>query len=307
MSNHHLCSALFGPSHRWVDIKKLAEGTPRIVTAVALTLGIVGSAWASSIPLVTCDIANGAAGTVAIQSALPGEIPGVKTDFVLITGPMRKIEVGNRDREIVWLFIDGRGTVQTKDQTFAIDQESIARVPAGWEWTIAVPGGSELLGLRIEKSLSDEDRAELGQPAFLANNVEPYVKTFAECTPYSEAIKSAKTISRTLLPENVVPRMAIGTVETAGPDQVGRHKHPMLEQLFLGLMENDSTVTADDASTLFPAYSLLHIPLGSMHGTQVSAGKKLYYVWMDFFTTKEGQSWLKMHKPIAEQRGSDKP
>jgi hypothetical protein len=72
----------------------------------------------------------------------------------------------------------------------------------------------------------------------------------------------------------------------------------MLEQLFLGLADNDVTVSADDAQVRFPAFAILHIPLGSNHGVDVAAGKKLRYVWMDFFVTREGQEWLKMHKPV---------
>jgi quercetin dioxygenase-like cupin family protein len=130
----------------------------------------------------------------------------------------------------------------------------------------------------------------------------PLVKKFRECTPYREAIKSAKTVSRTLLPENYVPRMAMGTVETTGPDEVGAHRHPMLEQLFLGLRGNDITVTADDERANLKEFAILHIPLGSNHGAKVEAGKKLHYIWMDFFMAKEGQEWLKMHKPVEESR-----
>ena len=75
----------------------------------------------------------------------------------------------------------------------------------------------------------------------------------------------------------------------------------MLEQLFLGLKDNDIMVSADEAKAQLTSYAILHIPLGSNHGAQVREGKKLYYVWMDFFITKEGQEWLKMHKPTVEE------
>jgi hypothetical protein len=74
----------------------------------------------------------------------------------------------------------------------------------------------------------------------------------------------------------------------------------MLEQLFLGLKDNDITVSADEAKANLKAFSILHIPLGSNHGAEVATGKKLYYVWMDFFISKQGQEWLKMHKPVEQ-------
>lgn len=154
--------------------------------------------------------------------------------------------------------------------------------------------------LRVRRDLTAADKLELQK--YAANNAAPHVKRFSECPPYREAIKSPKTTSRTLLPENYVPRMAVGTVETSGPDRVGAHRHPMLEQLFLGLKDNDITVTADDARAHLPEFTLLHIPLGSNHGAEVEAGKHLHYVWMDFFAAKEGQQWLQMHQPMEPAR-----
>ena len=99
---------------------------------------------------------------------------------------------------------------------------------------------------------------------------------------------------------NIVPRLAMGTVETSGPDRVAPHEHPMLDQLFLGLADNDVIVHADEAQVRFPAYSLLHIPLGSSHWVEAEDGCQMYYMWMDFFLTKEGQEWLKTHQHVVE-------
>jgi hypothetical protein len=161
-----------------------------------------------------------------------------------------------------------------------------------------VPAGEVLHALRVSRQLTGDDKAELKK--YPGNNAAPYVKKFGDCPAYREAIKSPKTVSRALLPENYVPRMAVGTVETTGPDTVGLHRHPMLEQLFLGLKDNDITVSADEAKADLKAFSILHIPLGSNHGAEVATGKKLYYLWMDFFVSKEGQEWLKMHKPVEQ-------
>ena len=76
------------------------------------------------------------------------------------------------------------------------------------------------------------------------------------------------------------------------------HAHPMLEQYFLGLEDNDIVVHANGAQTALGANTLLHIPLGSSHGAEVAEGKKLHYVWMDFFRDREGLRWLETHKPI---------
>jgi hypothetical protein len=239
-----------------------------------------------------------AAGRVEVCEVLPGEIKDVILHLVSIHGIGRHIEPANADHEIIWLFLKGRGTLRTQDATCEVAGETIARAPFGWAWQIEVPPGEILHGLRICTKLSADDRLELKK--FPQNNAASHVKKFSDCPAYCEAIKSSKTTSRTLLAENFVPRVALGTVETTGPDAVAAHRHPMLEQLFLGLQDNDITVTADAATARLGSFEILHIPLGSNHGAQVGQGKKLHYVWMDFFMTKEGQEWLKMHKPVAE-------
>jgi mannose-6-phosphate isomerase-like protein (cupin superfamily) len=226
-----------------------------------------------------------------------GEIAEVTLDLVSLAPGAQHREPAHLDEAVVWLILDGKGTLQARDQSFPVEGETIARAPQGWDWRLTAASGSRLHALRIKRLLTATDFEELKLHA--AHQAVPLVRRFLDCTPYGEAIKSPKTVSRTLLPENFVPRMALGTVETTGPDAVGAHSHPMLEQLFLGLRGNDITVTADARQANLREFTILHIPLGSHHGAQVAAGRKLHYVWMDFFRDKAGQEWLKMHKPIT--------
>tara|TARA_B100000579_G_C22253483_1_gene585995 strand:+ start:97 stop:486 length:390 start_codon:yes stop_codon:yes gene_type:complete len=85
----------------------------------------------------------------------------------------------------------------------------------------------------------------------------------------------------------------MGSVETLGPDEVGRHKHPMLDQMFLGLPGCDGEVWADGESTALRGLDLMHIPLGSTHCASVGEGKKLSYIWIDSYIDRElCQKWF---------------
>jgi quercetin dioxygenase-like cupin family protein len=252
----------------------------------------------SGIPVEKFDLSHTKPG-VHIQPVLAGAVPEVALDLVTLVGPGRHTEAAARDHAVVWLVLSGQGRMSTKKHAYEVAGETILRAPQGWAWQIETTPGEILRVLRIRRSITPQDRAEFAK--FARNNAAPHVRKFSECEPYTEAIKSPKTISRTLLPENFVPRMALGTVETTGPDSVGLHSHPMLEQFFLGLEGNDITVLADDDRANLTGFAILHIPLGSNHGAEVAEGKKLHYVWMDFFQTREGQEWLKMHKPIEPE------
>ncbi|MBN9662702.1 MAG: cupin domain-containing protein [Acidobacteria bacterium] len=269
--------------------------TRRWFAALGFAAAMAGSAWAAAgkgIPLEKWSLPAGKAG-VQIRPVLTGEIRGVSTDQVFIVGPGQHVEPAHAKEAVVWLILEGKATMLAGTSKYEVQGETIARAPQGVAWQINVAQGEMLRAVRIRRELTADDLAELKK--FPQNNAAPLVKKFSECTPYGEAIKSPKTVSRTLLPENYVPRMAVGTVETTGPDTVGRHKHPMLEQIFLGLKGNDITVLADEHSANLTEFSILHIPLGSNHGAEVAGGKKLHYIWMDFFIAKEGQEYLKNH------------
>jgi quercetin dioxygenase-like cupin family protein len=197
------------------------------------------------------------------------------------------------------LTIKGIGLLRTNNEQQIIEEESFALLPLGVQSTeIILKEDQRLHYLLFIKKLSDNDIENINPQSDLLKKL--YYRRFKDCTPYTEEIKSANTISRTILPGGIVPRVALGTVEAMGPDKVGAHSHPMLEQLFVGLSDNLIKVYADNASIVMKEFSIVHIPLGSTHWVEVEAHCKMNYMWMDFFLTKDGEAWLNTHKPINE-------
>lgn len=245
-------------------------------------------------------------GEARTEKLLPDEVPGVDVEHVALTGPRERLESLSKEADLVFLFIKGRGKLHAGETSRQIDPETIALPITYPEVRIEAPQGETLHYLRVKKAFSEEDLAEADSLS-LRNELDIYFKKFSECRAYTEKIKSPKTVSRTLLPEGHAARLAMGTVETTGPDGVGAHEHPMLDQLFLGLADNDSMVFADDTKTRFSAFTLLHIPLGSRHWVEVESDRRMYYVWMDFFLNKEGLDWLKTHQHVEPDEQSVAP
>lgn len=239
------------------------------------------------------------------ESLLTGEIPEVDVEHVILAAGMRHVENMTRQSDTVYLFFKGKGVLQTAGQTFEINPESIA-VPMHEEQVfIEAAIENTLHFIRIRKPQTEEDLKHMKQfPK--ENRAAIYFRNFEDCTPYTEKIKSPKTVSRTVLPKDHISRVAMGTVKTSGPDAVGAHEHPMLEQLFLGLEGNDITFFADKDSIQFGEFELLHVPLASSHWVEVKENKLMYYQWMDFFRTKSGEEWLKTHKHIDEEKKDKK-
>ncbi len=238
---------------------------------------------------------------IFMEELLPGEIADTKIEHIAYTGPtLQNLQLSDANVDM-FLFMKGKGTLKADTTSFNLVPESIAIPMAQKSITIEVPEGEELHFVKFTKKLSEQDMLDMKEfPE--ENKYDIFFTEFDDCESYTEKIKSPNTVSRTVLPEDIIPRVALGTVEAPGPDEVGAHMHPMLDQLFLGLTNNDVTVHADGASAAFKEYSLLHIPIGSSHWVSVDDNKTMYYLWMDFFLTKEGQEWLKTHKPTSTDK-----
>ena len=84
----------------------------------------------------------------------------------------------------------------------------------------------------------------------------------------------------------------MGSVETYGTDLIAKHTHPMLEQFFFGLDENNCIALIDDVRYPFTGNMLLHIPLGSDHGVLLEETHACHYLWMDFLLNEEALRYM---------------
>lgn len=234
------------------------------------------------------------------KSLLEGEIKNVQVDHVAITNRKTLLESCKNGYKTVYLFLKGTGDVIAENTNYEIVPETIFVPNAIEDFMIKSTNDEALHYVKISCKLSTQDQKDL-RDLPTENTQNSYYAKFSDCKTYTEKIKSPNTTSRTILSNGYIPRVAMGTVRTNGPDEVAAHEHPMLEQLFLGLSNNNCIVNADDAHVDFPELSILHIPLGSSHSVSVEKNEIMHYVWMDFFLDKKGEEWLKTHKDDAGQ------
>ncbi len=224
-----------------------------------------------------------------MRPVLPDEIPGVRTAaFVVAPGVTETFApVPGSGRAL--LFTQGDGFVRADGKVWTIRETALFVPRPEQTVTAEAPGEKPLSGLALAMELTEPERARL---AAEPETRFPYFMIYSECKTYKEKIKSPKTVSRTLLPAHVYPRLCIGSVETDGPDHVAAHRHPMLEQYFLGLPDNRCIVRADENAVDFGPNDLVHIPLGSNHSVDVEPGRHLHYVWIDVFRDESGLRWI---------------
>lgn len=127
----------------------------------------------------------------------------------------------------------------------------------------------------------------------------PMTIRYSEARTYKEDCKSEKTTSRMILEDGVIPRFALGSVETTGPDKVSEHTHPNVDQFFFSLPNSNSFLTVSEESLPFPEKTVMHIPLGSSHGVRVEDKNIMHYLWCDFYLDETTSDYIKSaHKFI---------
>lgn len=120
----------------------------------------------------------------------------------------------------------------------------------------------------------------------------PIVQEYDKCQQYWDASKTHKTINRIILEEEQIPRIAIGSVESIGPDYIIPNSHPEIDQLFFTFPENETELIINDEKMNLDGNTLIHIPLGSNHGSNVSDGKHMHYIWCDFLINEKSLEQL---------------
>ncbi len=226
-------------------------------------------------------------------SLLPGVIGGVETTYYVQGTGTRHSVPPRPGRGQMLLFTTGVGEVRVEGRAFEFSEIAAVCAPGNPPMVIrAITAPLEYLEILVD--VQDDEAAPL-------RGAEPFFVRYSQCEGYTEAIKSPRTVSRTIVPPKTIPRFCMGSVEAFGPDEVASHSHAMLEQLFFGLPGNACEVTADGAVAPLGDRALLHIPLGSWHGVRVSAGSRMHYIWMDFFRNEEDLAYIRdQHKPIEE-------
>lgn len=240
--------------------------------------------------MIRSEKTNGAWDAVHEKEMLPKEIKGLDVFYCYAGSGKSVIFPAENRRQIVLLLLEGSGSVGYSGNVREFDGLSVYL--ADPQSTFELAARTDTQYLKILYNL-----AECEHPAAH----EPYFQPYSLCSTYREAIKSNRTVNRTLLPEGLTPRFCMGSVQTSGPDRVGEHAHPMLEQFFFGLPGNDCVVTADGLCAPFGENILLHIPSGSTHGVVVEEGRELHYIWMDLFKENDMSYIRKNHIEKAEQ------
>jgi hypothetical protein len=170
----------------------------------------------------------------------------------------------------------------------------------GLDQPLDVRGETDVQILEIFWEMKPEDYEEMKG---YFTSLFPKIQLYKDSMQYHDSAKSWKTINRIFLEQGNIPRFAMGSVESYGPDAVQQHPHPQIDQFFYSFPENDMDLMIDDDKFTQKGNVIVHIPLGSNHGVDVPDGRRMHYLWIDFWVDpKVDQMLAKGHVKTGLKR-----
>lgn len=198
----------------------------------------------------------------------------------------------------ILILIDGSAVYTTDGREYTFDERTTFVSDPKCDLTVKALTDTRILEIQWDEEEGDaQDLAEY-------KTVFPVIVPYQESIQYIDPNKSEKTISRMMIPHQIIPRFTIGSVESYGYDLVRPHAHPMLDQFFYSFPENDMEVIIDGEKYNMKGDAIVHIPLGSNHGVEVTGARHMHYMWVDFMPDKEaGLKRLNFsHRPTGTVR-----
>ena len=233
---------------------------------------------AQNVIMETVDVTRHGAASVELCK---GEIPGARPVHHTVPAGETLTLKGKIGYYHILILIQGKASFATAGRVDAYDTR-LTYVPSSEE-DLVISAETEVQILEIQWDIFPEDAEMLAE----------YKTEFPVRVPYQDSIqyvdrnKSPKTISRMMIPQRVIPRFSLGSVESYGYDMVKSHTHPMLDQFFFSVPENDMDVLINGEPIPMKGNVIMHIPLGADHGVEVTEGKHMHYMWIDFMPDNE--------------------
>jgi mannose-6-phosphate isomerase-like protein (cupin superfamily) len=227
-----------------------------------------------------------------------GEIPGAHPVHHTIEDGSEMVFKGNVGYYHIIVIVEGKAVFSTDGKSFTFDGRTTFVQAPDKDLTVKAQSNLQLLEIQWDEAPGDEQDLKEYKTEF------PVVVPYQESIQYIDPNKSEKTISRMMIPHEIIPRFTCGSVESYGYDLVRPHAHPMLDQFFFSFPENDMDLIIDDEKVNMKGNIILHIPLGSNHGVEVTGDRHMHYMWIDFMPDKEaGLKRLNFsHRPTGTVR-----
>lgn len=227
-------------------------------------------------------------------SMLKGDIEGTYPFYHRISaGGVLRLEPAPGRQSVLFL-VNGRASFTQAGRTFPMMETGSFIPDPKTALTVKAEENISMFEIAWDLTASDKKRLQQHRPDY------PVIQLYSQCSRYTESFKSDRTISRTIVRHDILPRFSMGSNESGENDRIELNSHPAIDQYFFSFPENDVNLLIEQEKIHFTGNTLLHIPLGCSHGVEIGKGQKMHYIWIDFIVDEEaGLTYLNtVHQPI---------
>lgn len=199
----------------------------------------------------------------------------------LKAGVKRTFETFSRQEKMqIFVFTAGEGAVLCGTRIFVIDEQSVF-IPDFDQDTLELAAGErDLEFIHIVGTMNDTDRRQMDHCQY----VLPRFVKFSQAIQYTERFtqeSGAKVKQHSIIAGRHLGRYTMGWVIGKGPDFVGQHTHPSLEQWYFMLQGADYTYEAGSVPIKVKEGDVSFTPHGTSHGSSCDENGFINYLWFE--------------------------
>ena len=177
-------------------------------------------------------------------------------------------------------FTSRNGILQYGNRIFSIDEQAVF-IPDFDRESITVLGGEKGLSfIRIIGPMTDIDHRQMENCQY----VLPRFVKLSDSVEYTERFtqeSGSKVVSHSIIAGRHLGRYTMGWNIGAGPDFIGQHTHPTLEQWYFMIDGSEFTYLAGDNAIPVREGDVSFTPHGTSHGSECNEDGYINYVWFE--------------------------
>ena len=199
----------------------------------------------------------------------------------LQAGRTLQVETYSEEEKMqLFFFTTPSGIVRSGSRFFPIDDQAVFVPDFDREEVLITAGEEELAFIRITGPMIDVDHRQMANCQY----VLPRFVRLRDSIEYTERFtqeSGSKVVSHSIIAGRHLGRYTMGWNIGAGPDFIGQHTHPTLEQWYFMIDGSDFTYVAGGNRIPVQAGDVSFTPHGTSHGSECGEDGYINYVWFE--------------------------
>lgn len=224
------------------------------------------------------DFTDGFAATEILSETCPG-ITICKC--CLKSGSTFEVETyAESDRMQLLFFTTCSGIVKSGKKIYMIDDQAVFVPDFNRERVFITAADTDLYFIRITGLMTEIDHRQMKNCQY----VLPRFVRLRESIEYTERFtqeSGSKVVSHSIIAGRHLGRYTMGWNIGAGPDFIGQHTHPTLEQWYFMIDGSKFTYVAGGDEILVNEGDVSFTPHGTSHGSECGEDGFINYVWFE--------------------------